>query len=127
MTAPGAARPVDLRDAWRERRTTAYAMFALVVLVAFESFAVTTVMPQVATLLDGRALYAFAFAGPLATGVVGMVVAGTWADRRGPAAGRYRSRGLAQLWPSPHSAPGGLSGAARDHRGLRAASDRLLH
>ncbi|WP_203670666.1 MFS transporter [Cellulomonas phragmiteti] len=71
---------------WRARRTTAYAMFALVVLVAFESFAVTTVMPQVADVLDGRSLYAFAFAGPLATGVVGMVVAGTWADRRGPAA-----------------------------------------
>ncbi|TFH73008.1 MFS transporter [Cellulomonas sp. HD19AZ1] len=61
-------------------------MFALVVLVAFESFAVTTVMPEVAAVLDGRALYAFAFAGPLATGVVGMVVAGAWADRRGPAA-----------------------------------------
>ncbi|MBD7920084.1 MFS transporter [Cellulomonas sp. Sa3CUA2] len=61
-------------------------MFALVVLVAFESFAVTTVMPQVADVLDGRALYAFAFAGPLATGVVGMVVAGAWSDRRGPAA-----------------------------------------
>ncbi len=71
---------------WRERRTTAVAMFALVVLIAFESFAVTTVMPQVAAVLDGRTLYAFAFAGPLATGVVGMVVAGTWADRRGPAA-----------------------------------------
>ncbi|MBO3096159.1 MFS transporter [Cellulomonas dongxiuzhuiae] len=71
---------------WRARRTTAFAMFALVVLVAFESFAVTTVMPQVADVLDGRTLYAFAFAGPLATGVVGMVVAGAWSDRRGPAA-----------------------------------------
>lgn len=71
---------------WRERRTTSLAMFALVVLVAFESFAVTTVMPEVAGVLDGRALYAFAFAGPLATGVVGMVLAGAWADRRGPAA-----------------------------------------
>ncbi|UZN04914.1 MFS transporter [Cellulomonas sp. S1-8] len=71
---------------WRARRTIALAMFALVVLVAFESFAVTTVMPGVADLLDGRALYAFAFAGPLATGVVGMVVAGAWSDRRGPGA-----------------------------------------
>lgn len=74
------------QDAWRRHRTTAYAMFALVVLVAFETFAVTTVMPQVADVLDGRTLYAFAFAGPLATGVVGMVVAGAWSDRRGPAA-----------------------------------------
>ncbi|GAA4628411.1 MFS transporter [Cellulomonas oligotrophica] len=71
---------------WRARRTTSLAMFALVVLVAFESFAVTTVMPEVAAVLDGRSLYAFAFAGPLATGVVGMVLAGAWADRRGPAA-----------------------------------------
>jgi len=75
----------SLEEMWRARRTTALAMFALVVLVAFESFAVTTVMPGVADALDGRALYAFAFAGPLATGVVGMVVAGAWSDRRGPA------------------------------------------
>ena len=39
----------------------------LVVLVAFESFAVATVMPRVADVLDGHALYAFAFAGPLAS------------------------------------------------------------
>lgn len=84
MTSPPGATGPDAM--WRSRRTTAYAMFALVVLVAFESFAVTTVMPQVADVLDGRSLYAFAFAGPLATGVVGMVVAGAWADRRGPAA-----------------------------------------
>ncbi|MFC8192408.1 MFS transporter [Cellulomonas sp. NPDC057328] len=69
---------------WRARRTTTAALVTLVVLVAFESFAVTTVMPGVADVLDGHALYAFAFAGPLATGVVGMVVAGTWSDRSGP-------------------------------------------
>ena len=83
MSTPDAA---STAAAWRERRPVALAMFALVVLVAFESFAVTTVMPQVADLLDGRTLYAFAFAGPFATGVVGMVVAGAWSDRRGPAA-----------------------------------------
>lgn len=74
----------DAEGLWRERRTTTTALVTLVVLVAFESFAVTTVMPRVADLLDGHALYAFAFAGPLATGVVGMVVAGTWSDRSGP-------------------------------------------
>lgn len=82
-TEPAATSPEAM---WRARRTTSLAMFALVVLVAFESFAVTTVMPEVAAVLDGRSLYAFAFAGPLATGVVGMVLAGAWADRRGPAA-----------------------------------------
>ncbi|MFJ4223603.1 MFS transporter [Microbacterium sp. NPDC089695] len=59
---------------------------ALVFLGAFESLAVTTVMPTVSADLDGGRLYALAFAGPLATGVTGMVVAGDWADRRGPVA-----------------------------------------
>nr|WP_081680859.1 MFS transporter [Cellulomonas sp. URHD0024] len=59
-------------------------MYVLIFLVAFESFAVTTVMPTVSRALDGASLYAFAFAGPLATGVIGMVVAGSWCDRHGP-------------------------------------------
>jgi hypothetical protein len=48
---------------------------ALVFLAAFESMAVATIMPLVSRELDGAALYALAFAGPLATGVIGMVVA----------------------------------------------------
>ena len=67
---------------------------ALVFLGAFESLAVTTVMPAVSTDLDGERLYALAFAGPLATGVIGMVVAGNWADRRGPVAPLYASVAL---------------------------------
>ena len=57
---------------------------ALVFLAAFESLAVTTVMPVVSRELGGASLYALAFAGPLATGVIGMVGAGNWSDRRGP-------------------------------------------
>jgi MFS family permease len=57
---------------------------ALVFLAAFESLAVTTIMPLVSRELDGASLYALAFAGPLATGVIGMVAAGNWSDRRGP-------------------------------------------
>ena len=57
---------------------------ALVFLAAFESMAVTTIMPLVSRELDGASLYALAFAGPLATGVIGMVAAGNWSDRRGP-------------------------------------------
>lgn len=64
---------------------------ALVFLGAFESLAVTTVMPVVSEDLDGERLYALAFAGPLATGVIGMVVAGNWSDRRGPTAPLYSS------------------------------------
>ena len=59
---------------------------ALVFLAAFESLAVTTIMPLVSRELDGAGLYALAFAGPLATGVIGMVASGSWADRRGPVA-----------------------------------------
>ena len=59
---------------------------ALVFLAAFESLAVTTIMPLVSRELDGADLYALAFAGPLATGVIGMVAAGSWSDRKGPVA-----------------------------------------
>lgn len=64
---------------------------ALVFLAAFESLAVTTIMPVVSRELGGAALYALAFAGPLATGVIGMVGAGNWSDRRGPVAPLYVS------------------------------------
>ncbi|WP_426997199.1 MFS transporter [Pseudarthrobacter sp. N5] len=64
---------------------------ALVFLSAFESLAVTTIMPLVSRELSGASLYALAFAGPLATGVIGMVAAGNWSDRRGPSAPLYAS------------------------------------
>ena len=63
---------------------TTVAMFGLIAFVAFEAMAVATVMPTVARDLDGLGLYALAFAAPLASGVVGMVAAGTWSDRTGP-------------------------------------------
>ncbi|MDQ0676755.1 MFS family permease [Arthrobacter pascens] len=67
---------------------------ALVFLGAFESLAVTTIMPIVSRELEGAALYALAFAGPLATGVIGMVAAGNWSDRRGPSVPLYASVAL---------------------------------
>jgi MFS family permease len=67
---------------------------ALVFLAAFESLAVTTIMPLVSRELNGGSLYALAFAGPLATGVIGMVGAGNWSDRRGPAMPLYTSVAL---------------------------------
>lgn len=67
---------------------------ALVFLAAFESLAVTTIMPLVSRELGGASLYALAFAGPLATGVIGMVAAGNWSDRRGPTAPLYASVSL---------------------------------
>ncbi|MCB5273655.1 Multidrug efflux pump SdrM [Arthrobacter sp. SO5] len=70
---------------------------ALVFLAAFESLAVTTVMPLVSRELDGASLYALAFAGPFATGVIGMVAAGNWSDRRGPVGPLYASVALFAL------------------------------
>lgn len=64
---------------------TTVGAFALCALVAFEAVAVTTVMPTVADDLDGIGLFALSFAAPLASAVVGMVAAGAWSDRRGPA------------------------------------------
>jgi MFS family permease len=65
-------------------RALTLGMVALTTLVAFEALAVTTAMPTVAQALDGLHLYALAFGGPLASGVVAMVVSGTWSDLKGP-------------------------------------------
>jgi MFS family permease len=60
-------------------------MVALISLLAFETLAVTASMPIVARELNGLRLYGLAFGSTLATSVVGMVVAGQWCDRIGPA------------------------------------------
>ncbi|MGR6316391.1 MFS transporter [Micromonospora soli] len=62
---------------------------ALVSLLAFEALAVGTAMPTVARSLDGLSLYALAFGGPFASGVVAMVVSGIWCDARGPRASMW--------------------------------------
>ncbi|MCU1425045.1 MAG: transporter [Microbacteriaceae bacterium] len=64
---------------------TTVGAFTLIFLGAFESLAVTTIMPTISRELRGDALYSLAFSGTLAASVIGMVVAGGWADRRGPA------------------------------------------
>lgn len=101
---------------------------ALVFLGAFESLAVTTVMPAVSADLAGERLYALAFAGPLATGVIGMAVAGNWADRRGPVAPLYASVALfvlglvvAGLAPSMEVLVAGLFAQGLGNGGLMVA------
>lgn len=69
-------------------------MCALIMLAAFEALAVTTIMPAISRELDGRGLYAFAFAGPLAVSVVGMVLAGAWCDRGSPRNALFASIGF---------------------------------
>lgn len=73
----------------RERLWVSVGAVALIFLAAIEALAVTTVMPIVSEALDGRELYAVAFAGTLATSVIGMVAAGAWADARGPRGALY--------------------------------------
>lgn len=86
---PGSAPPAGILQ--RPYLLVTIGACALVFLGAFESLAVTTIMPVVSRDLNGTSLYALAFAGPLATGVIGMVAAGNWSDRRGPSAPLYAS------------------------------------
>ena len=65
-------------------RWTTIGAVTLIFLGAFESLAVTTIMPTVSRELNGQALYSLAFSATLAASVIGMVVAGGWSDRRGP-------------------------------------------
>lgn len=82
-----AAASVSIWD--RERVWVTVGSVALIFLAAIEALAVTTVMPIVSDALDGQALYAVAFAGTLATSVIGMVAAGAWSDARGPRGALY--------------------------------------
>ncbi|GIG66317.1 MFS transporter [Phytomonospora endophytica] len=68
----------------RPFRALSIGSIALAALIAFEALAVSTAMPTVAKALDGLSLYAVAFGGTLAAGVVSMVVSGLWNDRVGP-------------------------------------------
>lgn len=54
-----------------------------VTLVAFEALAVATVLPVVARQLGDLRLYGWVFSAFLLSSLIGIVTAGTWADRRG--------------------------------------------
>lgn len=68
----------------REHLPFAVGAVALVTLAAFENRATTTVLPTVARDLDGLWLFGAASAAPLVSFVLATVVAGAWADHRGP-------------------------------------------
>lgn len=76
---------------------TTVGSWSLIFLAAFEALAVTTIMPVVTTDLNGRAFYALAFSATMAAGVIGMVLAGAWADGRGPARPLLTAIGLFAL------------------------------
>ncbi|MDC7804084.1 MFS transporter [Sphingomonas sp. BLCC-B65] len=75
-------------------RWVSVGLFLLVMLDAFVALGVTTIMPTVSRELDGAGLYAFAFAGPVAVSVVGMVAAGIWCDRWNPRSALVISVGI---------------------------------
>ena len=83
MTSP-AVNHSDPASIWQSRFVwVTVGAVALIFLAAIQSLAVTTVMPVVSADLDGDRLYAVAFAGTLATSVIGMVAVGAWCDRGG--------------------------------------------
>ncbi|WP_309102669.1 MFS transporter [Microbacterium sp.] len=83
------AAPATIWD--RTRLGITIGSVVLIFLAAIEALAVTTVMPIVSDDLNGEALFAVAFSGTLATGVIGMVAAGAWSDRTGPRVPLYTS------------------------------------
>ncbi|MGK3953050.1 MFS transporter [Microbacterium sp. I2] len=83
MTSPAVSHS-DPASIWQSRFVwVTVGAVALIFLAAIQSLAVTTVMPVVSADLDGDRLYAVAFAGTLATSVIGMVAVGSWCDRGG--------------------------------------------
>lgn len=59
------------------------ALVSLILVIAFESMAVSTAMPQVAIELDAVRSYGLAFSVMLTTQLLGIVLAGVWCDRSG--------------------------------------------
>ncbi len=65
-------------------RLLTVALLALVTIIAFEAMAISTAMPAVAKDLDAVRSYGLAFSFMLTAEMLGIVLAGVWADRRGP-------------------------------------------
>ena len=65
-------------------RLLTVALLALVTIIAFEAMAISTAMPAVARDLDAVRSYGLAFSFMLTAELLGIVLAGVWADRSGP-------------------------------------------
>src|SRR5688572_33301705 len=65
------------------RRRLTLGLVLTITLVAFESLAISTVMPVVADDLGGLGLYGWVFSGFFLGSLLGIVLAGQGADRRG--------------------------------------------
>jgi MFS family permease len=72
--------------AWApERRLLTVGLIGLVTAVAFEGMAVPTILPALVDELGGLDLYGWAFSAFWLTNIIGITLAGSDADRRGPA------------------------------------------
>ena len=81
-----AARPRSADGVWApERRRLTLGLVMTITLVAFEALAISTVMPVVSRDLGGLSLYGWVFSGFFLGNLLGIVVAGQAADRRGTA------------------------------------------
>ncbi|WP_129667911.1 MFS transporter [Phytoactinopolyspora endophytica] len=78
---PGAPNSATL---WAQpHRAPVAGVLALMTFIAFESYGIITALPVVAVDLHADGWYSFAFAATIATGLVGMITGGNWADRSG--------------------------------------------
>ena len=76
----------QVRGLWApQQRALTTGLVLTITFVASEALAVVTVMPVVARDLGGLRLYGWVFSGFMLGSVVGIVLAGREADRRGPA------------------------------------------
>lgn len=75
-------------------RLVTVAMLLLTTMIAFEALAVTTAMPRAAEELGAGPSYGLAFSSMLTAMLLGIAVAGTWADRSGPLPAMYAGQGL---------------------------------
>lgn len=80
-----ASAPEDQARLWT-RQTWPFitSVLALMTFIAFESFAVSTILPVVVDDLGNTGWYSFAYAATITMALIGMVIGGNWADRSGP-------------------------------------------
>jgi MFS family permease len=68
----------------RDHRAVTIGVVAAMTMFAFEGIGVITAMPVIAERLDGLNVYGWAFNAYMMASLIGIVVAGDWADRSGP-------------------------------------------
>ena len=86
VLAPAVVTEAEHDGVWAPaRRRLTLGLVMTITLVAFEALAISTVMPVVADDLGGLGLYGWVFSGFFLGNLLGIVIAGQAADRRGTA------------------------------------------